>query len=260
MSRRSLAGVLFVALLAGIHAVHGQGGTLTIAAASDLQTVFPHLVRGFERASGTKATVAFGSSGNFFAQIQNGAPYDLYFSADIDYPRRLAASGHADAKTLYAYATGRIVLWTRKDSGIDVTRGMSVLRDGRVRRIAIANPTVAPYGRAAVAALRSEKLYDVVRPKLVQGDTIAQTAQLADSGNADVAILAHSLALGPALGASGSFFQIPASAHPPIEQGAIVISASKNRAAADRFLAYVKGAEAQATLRTYGFTTPAAAR
>lgn len=260
MLRRSFAGLLIAALFAGRDAVHGQGGTLTIAAASDLQTVFPHLVSGFERTTGMTVTVAFGSSGNFFAQIQNGAPYDLYFSADIDYPRRLGASGHADAKTLYEYATGRIVLWTRKDSGIDVTPGLSVLRTARVRRIAIANPTVAPYGRAAVAALRSGQLYDAVRAKLVQGDNIAQTAQLADSGNADVAILAHSLATGPALSASGTFVEIPASAHPPIAQGAIIISASKNRPAAERFLAYVKGAEAQATLRKYGFTTPAVSR
>ena len=240
--------------------MHAQSGTLTIAAASDLQAVFPHLVSGFERTTGMKATVTFGSSGTFFAQIQNGAPYDVYFSADIDYPRRLAVSGHADGGTLYAYATGRIVLWTRRDSGIDVARGLGVLRDARVRRIAIANPVVAPYGRAAVAALRSEKLYDAVQSKLVQGDNVAQTAQLADSGNADVAILAHSLALGPALSASGTYFEIPASAHPPIEQGAIVISASKHRTAAERFLAYVKGPEARATLRKYGFTTADAAR
>ncbi len=260
MHRRLFALLLVQVVVGHVAMLGGQGTGLTIAAASDLQAVFPHLVSGFERATGMKATVTFGSSGNFFAQIQNGAPYDLYFSADIDYPRRLGASGHADSNTLHEYATGRIVLWTRKDSGIDVAPGLRVLRDARVRRIAIANPAVAPYGRAAVAALRSEQLYDAVRTKLVHGDNIAQTAQLADSGNADVAILAHSLAMGPALASSGAFAEIPASAHPPIEQGAIVITASKNRAAAGRFLAYVKGAEAQATLRTFGFSTAASAR
>jgi molybdate transport system substrate-binding protein len=258
--RRLFALLLVHVLLGGLATVHGQNSGLTIAAASDLQTVFPHLVSGFERATGMKATVAFGSSGNFFAQIQNGAPYDLYFSADIDYPRRLADSGHAEAKTLYEYATGRIVLWTRKDSGIDIRRGLTVLRDARVRRIAIANPNVAPYGRAAVAALRSEKLYEAVQGKLVQGDNIAQTAQLADSGNAEVAIIAHSLAVGAALSSSGSFAEIPASAHPPIEQGAIVVTPSKNRAAAERFVTYLKSAEAQTTLRKYGFISPAAPR
>jgi len=255
MHRRIFAPLVLAALLGASAAVLGQSGSLAIAAASDLQAVFPALVSGFEREAGMKAAVTFGSSGNFFAQIQNGAPFDLYFSADIDYPRRLAGSGYADAGTLYQYATGRIVLWTRQDSGIDIRRGLSVLRDARVRRIAIANPAVAPYGRAAAAALRSEKLYDAVQHKLVQGDNIAQTAQLADSGNADVAILAHSLALGPALAGSGTYVEIAATAHPPIEQAAIVVSASKNRAAAQRFLAYVKGPQAQALFKQYGFTT-----
>ena len=256
MLRRGCIGVLLLFVLAGLRPVGAQTGRLTVAAASDLQVMFPHLVRGFERASKIPVAVTFGSSGNFFAQIRNGAPFDIFFSADIDYPRRLAADGHADARTMYQYATGRLVLWTRKDSGVDVTRGLRVLLEPNVRRIAIANPTVAPYGRAAVAALQSEKIYDAVRTKLVQGDNVAQTAQLADSGNADVAIVSHSQALGPALSASGSYLELPASAYPPIEQGAIIISATRHRAAAERLLAYVKGAEAQATLRTFGFAPP----
>jgi molybdate transport system substrate-binding protein len=239
----------------GVGPARGQTGALTVAAASDLQAVFPELVRRFERESGVRVTVSFGASGSFFAQIQNGAPFDLFFSADIDYPRRLGASGYADASTLYQYATGRLVLWTRKDSGIDIHRGLGMLRDARVRRIAIANADVAPYGRAAVAALRSEKLYQAVQSKIVQGENIAQTAQLADSGNADVAILAHSLAAGPALTGSGTFVEIPAAAHPPIEQGAVIVTASKNKNAARRFLSYLRSAEAQATLRRFGFDT-----
>jgi molybdate transport system substrate-binding protein len=246
--------LLVVALLAapGCGRALGQDA-LTIAAASDLQTVFPELASRFERDTGIRITVAFGSSGSFFAQVQNGAPFDVFFSADIDYPRRLGASGHADAATLFEYATGRIVLWTRKDSGIDVTRGLSVLQDTRVRRIAIANPNVAPYGRAAVAALRNAKTYDAVQGKIVLGENIAQTAQLADSGNADVAILAHSLALGRALSASGVSFDIPSSAHPPIEQAAIVVAASTHKEAARRFLTYLRGPDAQAILRRFGF-------
>jgi molybdate transport system substrate-binding protein len=237
----------------------GQASRLTIAAASDLQTVFPEIVAGFERETGSKVSVTFGSSGNFFAQIQHGAPFDLFFSADIEYPRQLVQSGYADAGTLYEYATGRIVLWTRKDAGIDLTGGLRVLATPRIRRIAIANPTVAPYGRAAVAALRSEKLWESVQPKIVQGDNIAQTAQLADSGNADVAILAHSLALGPALSASGRYVEIPVAAHPPIQQGAVVVRASRNKEMAGRFLAFVRGPQGQATLRRFGFA-PGGAR
>ena len=149
--------------------------------------MLPEIVKGFERESRATVTVSFGSSGNFVAQIQNGAPYDIYLSADIDYPRQLVASKHADASSLYRYATGRIVLWARKDSGIDVQRGLSVLKDAAVKRIAIANAKLAPHGRAAEAALRREHLYDAIRRKLVIGDNISQTAQLVDSATPTLA-------------------------------------------------------------------------
>lgn len=238
---------------------HGQAtsrGSITIAAASDLQVVFPELVKRFERDTGVTAAVSFGASGSVFAQIQNGAPFDIFFSADIDYPRKLGSSGHADAGSLYQYATGRIVLWTRKDTGIDVRPGLTVLKDPRVRRIAIANPEYAPYGRAAVAALRSAKVYDAVKSKIVLGENLAQTAQLADSGNADVAILGSALAIGPVLRASGTYAEIPVTTHPPIEQGAVIVSASKNKDAARRFLAYVKQPDAKALLKQFGFAMP----
>jgi molybdate transport system substrate-binding protein len=215
----------------------------------------PEIVKGFERESRATVTVSFGSSGNFVAQIQNGAPYDIYLSADIDYPRQLVASKHADASSLYRYATGRIVLWARKDSGIDVQRGLSVLKDAAVKRIAIANAKLAPYGRAAEAALRREHLYDAIRRKLVIGDNISQTAQLVDSGNADVGIIALSLARGPALRASGQYFEIPESAHPPIEQAAVIITASKNKEVAGELLAYLKRPELARRLHEFGFMT-----
>jgi molybdate transport system substrate-binding protein len=230
-----------------------EARVLTVAAASDLQAALPEVIRGFEREAQATVTVSFGSSGNFFAQIQNGAPYDVFFSADIDYPRQLITSKLADASSLFRYATGRIVLWTRNDSGIDVTRGLTVLRDARVTRIAIANPKLAPYGRAAEAALRHEKLYDEVRGKLVTGDNISQTAQLVDSGNATVGILALSLALGPSLRASGTYFEIPASAHPPIEQGAVIVSASRNKALAGQLVAYLKRPDVARVLHRFGF-------
>ena len=229
---------------------------ITVAAASDLQAAFPELASRFEREAGTKVTVSFGSSGNFLAQIQNGAPFDLYFSADIDYPRQLVKSGHAEANSLHEYAVGRIVLWTRKDRGIDVTRGLPALRDARIRRIAIANPQHAPYGRAAVAALRHENLYDAVQGKLVLGENISQTAQLVDSGNADVGVIALALALGPALRATGIYTEIPATFHPPLVQAAVVISASRNKVAGREFLTFVKQPGARALLQRFGFAAP----
>jgi molybdate transport system substrate-binding protein len=231
--------------------------TLTIAAASDLQAALPELVARFEREAGAKVTVSFGSSGNFFAQIQNGAPYDVYFSADIDYPQRLVAGGRADAASLYPYATGRLVLWTRKDSGIDVSTGLRGLTNARITRIAIANPKYAPYGRAAEAALRHEKVYDAVRSKLVLGENISQTAQLVDSGNASVGIIALSLAVGPALRARGIYSEIPAAAHPPLDQAAVIISASTQKPLAREFLAYLKRDDISQHLHRFGFTTQA---
>ena len=229
---------------------------LTVAAASDLQAALPDVIKRFEREANATVTVSFGSSGNFFAQIQNGAPYDVYLSADSDYPQRLVASGHADGSSLYQYATGRLVLWTRKDSGIDVTAGLRSLSDPRVTRIAIANPKFAPYGRAAEAALRHERIYDAVRNKLVLGENISQTAQLVDSGNATVGLIALSLAAGPALRARGTYTEVPAAAHPPIDQAAVIVSASSRKPLAREFLAYLKRPEVSEHLHRFGFGTP----
>ena len=226
---------------------------LTVAAASDLQAALPEVIRTFERHSNATVTVSFGSSGNFFAQIQNGAPYDVYLSADIDYPRRLIASSHADASSLYQYATGRLVLWTRKESGIDIRGGLRSLTDARVMRVAIANPKFAPYGRAAEAALRHEKIYDAVRGKLVLGENISQTAQLVDSGNASVGIISLSLAVGPALRARGTYMEIPAAAHPPIDQAAVIVSASSRKPLAREFLDYLKRPDITEHLHKFGF-------
>jgi molybdate transport system substrate-binding protein len=253
--------VLLVAVLAMLAAESEYGRlsaqarrALTVAAASDLQAALPEVIAKFERESNATVTVSFGSSGNFFAQIQNGAPYDVYLSADIDYPKQLIASGHADPSSLYQYARGRLVLWTRKDSGVDISGGLRSLTDARVVRIAIANPKYAPYGRAAEAALRHEKIYDAVRGKLVLGENISQTAQLVDSGNASVGIIALSLAVGPALRARGTYSEIPAMAHPPIEQAAVIVSASARKPLAREFLAYLKRPDISEHLHRFGFT------
>src|SRR5438094_10653271 len=142
---RPLACVAIASVLA-VRLVSAQ--PLTIAAASDLQTVMPSIAERFEAKTGVTTRVSFGSSGNFFSQLQNGAPFDVFLSADLDYPQRLIDAGVALADTLYEYASGRLVLWARKDAGVDVRRGLSLLADPRVRRIAIANPEHAPYGRA----------------------------------------------------------------------------------------------------------------
>jgi molybdate transport system substrate-binding protein len=229
---------------------------VAVAAASDLQSVLPGIAAQFEKEAGQPVRLTFGSSGNFFAQIQNGAPFDLFLSADIDYPRRLESSGHAERGSLYEYAVGRIVLWTRRDSGIDVQRGLVALADARVRRIAIANPEHAPYGRAAVAALRHDHLYDRVKNKFVIGENISQTAQFADSGSADVGLIALALARSPALAKTGTYVEIPEAWHPAIEQAAVVLAASRQKTLAHQFLEYLKKPDVIQILKSYGFGVP----
>jgi molybdate transport system substrate-binding protein len=248
------AAIVAAAVLLGGDTVVGQ--ELAIAAASDLQAVFPTVAERYHRQTGRSVRLTYGSSGNFFSQIQNGAPFDLFFSADVEYPRRLEAAGLAEPGTLHEYATGRIVLWVRKDSGLDVRRGLPVLTDSRVRRIAIANPQHAPYGRAAVAALRGAKLYEALRGKLVLGENVSQAAQFVQSGNADVGILALSVALAPAVKATGAYAEIPAAFHPPIDQAAVVISRSRNKTAARDFLRFMDRPEIIQLLQAFGFMRP----
>jgi molybdate transport system substrate-binding protein len=246
--------LMLLMLLAGPRVATGQ--ELAIAAASDLQTAFPAVVAQFEKNTGHHVEVTFGSSGNFVAQIQNGAPFDLFFSADIDYAKRLESDGLTEPGSLYEYAIGKIVLWTRKDSGIDVTRGLTVLGEARVRKIAIANPQHAPYGRAAVAALKHEGLYDTVQPKIVLGENISQTAQFVQSGNADVGIIALSLAMAPKAQEIGSYAEILAGSYPPIAQAAVIVNASTHKALARDFLAFMKRPETVRLMQSFGFSVP----
>jgi len=229
---------------------------LTVAAASDLQYALPVLAARFEKNTGQKVSLTFGSSGNFFTQIQNGAPFDVFLSADIEYPRTLEEAGYAVRGSLREYATGRLVLWTRSDSGIDVRPGLRALLDSRVRRIAIANPDHAPYGRAAVSALRHEQLYDQVRGKLVLGENISQTAQFAQTGNSDAGLLALSLAVSPALKSAGTYVEIPESSHPPLAQGAVVVARSRQQALARQFIDMLATPEATRILESFGFERP----
>lgn len=230
---------------------------ITIAAASDLNFAFKEIVAEYEKTTANHVRLTLGSSGNFFAQIQNGAPFDLYFSADIAYPRKLEEAGLTVPGSLYQYAVGRIVMWTGHESHIDVTQGFEALRAPTVKKIAIANPKHAPYGRAAVAAMEYFKVYDQVKDKLVLGENIAQATQFVESGAADVGIIALSLALAPPMQAAGHYWEIPADAYPPIEQGAVMLMGGKNQKSAKAFLSFIQGTEGQTMMKRYGFVIPA---
>jgi molybdate transport system substrate-binding protein len=250
LSRLALSAAVLVCLAST--ALGAQ--TLAVAAASDLQSALPAIAALFEKDTGHPVALTFGSSGNFFTQIQNGAPFDVLLSADIDYARQLEAGGFSEPGSLYQYAKGRLVLWTRNDSGVDVRSGLSGLADAHVRRVAIANPEHAPYGRAAVAALRHEGLYERMQGKLVLGENISQAAQFAQSGSADAGLIALALALSPTLKSTGTYADVPDSWHPPIEQAACVMSASRQKMLARQFVDYLKNPGSVRILRAYGFT------
>ena len=231
-------------------------GVVTVAAASDLSFAMKDIAAGFERASGCTVRVSSGSSGNFYAQIQNGAPFDVFFSADVDYPGKLEAEGLAAPGSTHVYAIGKIVLWVRADSGLDPAQGFAMLRDPGIRKIAIANPEHAPYGRAAEQALRRAGVYDAVKGKLVLGENISQAAQFVASGNADAGILALSLARSPALAGQGRTWRIPEQWYVPIEQGVVALGRAPNSAGARAFLDYVKTPAVAAILERHGFVLP----
>lgn len=229
---------------------------LTIAAASDLNYAIKELVAEYEKTTGNHVKLSLGSSGNFFSQIQNGAPFDLYFSADIGYPKKLEEAGLTVPGSLYRYAVGRIVMWTGNGTGIDVTRGFDALREPTIKKIAIANPKHAPYGRAAVAAMEYFKVYGQVKDRLVLGENISQAAQFIESGACDIGIIALSLALAPTMKARGTYWEIPANAHPPLEQGAVILRSSTHQESAKQFLEFMKGSQGQEIMKRYGFTLP----
>lgn len=234
----------------------GWAAELKIAAASDLNFAFKEVVAEFEKKTGDRVKLTLGSSGNFYSQIENGAPFDLYFSADIRYPEKLIEGGHGLHGSLYKYAVGRIVLWVPTGSLVALDKGFESLISPSVRKIAIANPKHAPYGRAAVAALEHFKVYDAVRDKLVLGENISQAAQFVESGASDAGIIALSLAMAPTMKASGKYWEVPADAHPPIEQGAVILKRSTNQEQARDFLKFLQDKVGQEIMRRYGFVLP----
>lgn len=248
---------LLLALLPALAAGRpGPGGTLTVAAASNLRLAVEELRRGFEQARpGVKVEVTLAASGALVAQIRNGAPFDLLLSADVDHPRRLVQES-LTAGPEVVYAIGRLVVWTPPGSPLALERdGLRALAGPGVGRIAMPNPAVAPYGRAAEAALRAAGIWEQVRPRIVLGQNVAQTATFAASGAADAALVPLSLALAPEL-REGRAFPVPAASHPPLAQAAVVLRTARDPALARDFLAYVTGPAGAAVLRRSGYGLP----
>lgn len=234
------------------------GQAITVAAAADLSAVLPEIAAQYKKQTGQEIKLIFGSSGNLTTQIRNGAPFDVFFSADEEYPQQLIEAGFADKDTLYRYAVGRVALWVPNEVPIDIHKlGMKALLDPSVKKIAIANPQHAPYGRAAVLALRHYGVYDQVSSRLVLGENVSQAAQFVESGNARAGLIALSHALSPGLKSKGRYWTVPLDAYPAMNQAAVVLSHSKQSKAARRFLEFVSSPGAASLLAGYGFSMPA---
>jgi molybdate transport system substrate-binding protein len=248
--------ITFACLLAAPGAAQAP---IRIAAAADLEPILPPILANFERATGIHAEAPYQASAMLTTEIENGAPFDLFLSADLSYPKRLIdagladAAGSADSTTPITYAKGTLVLWERKDSHLSPP-SLDLLRSSALKRLAIANPDRAPYGRAAIAALKSLGLYDTLKPRIVTAENIAQAAQFVDSSNADAGLISLTSALTPRLGADGSYFILPRNLYPPIEQGAVIVSSTKQRAAVHKFLDFLLSPAVQAELAKGGLT------
>lgn len=233
--------------------------TVRVAAAADLEPVLPPIFEHFRQTTGITAAATYQSSAALTTQIENGAPFDLFLSANMDYPRKLIADGFAQglgegsSGEPILYATGTLVLWTRNDSRLPAP-SLDLLRSPDMKRLAIANQDRAPYGKAAVAALQKLGLYQTLKAKIVTAENIAQAGQFVDSGNADAGLISLTLAKTPHMAQSGRYFVVPQDLYPAIEQGAVLISKSSQRVAARKLLVYLMSAPVQEQLRQYGLT------
>ena len=252
------AKILVLTILFAISPGSFAAEKLTIAAASDLKFCLDEIVTAFKQThAGADIDVIYGSSGNFKTQIEQGAPFDLYFSADIGFPRELAKAGLASSE-VQPYAIGRLVLWS---FALDASKlQLADLTRADIRKIAIANPQHAPYGKRAEEALRASGTWEKVEPKLVLGENIAQTAQFVQSGNAQVGIIALSLVLSPEMAGKGSYSLVPDNLHQRLEQGFIITQRASGNALAKTFADYMRMPQTRERMTRYGFMLPGAGR
>jgi molybdate transport system substrate-binding protein len=230
--------------------LHGE--EVTVAAASDLGSPIKEIIQQFERETGHKVRLTLGSSGNFYAQILNGAPFDVFLSADVSYARQLEKAGMAVPGSIFVYGVGGIALWVPKDSKIKLdVLGMKALLEPSVKKIAIANPEHAPYGRAAVAAMQKANVYDLVKNKLVLGENISQAAQFVHSRAAEIGIIALSIAISEPMTESGNYWEVPRQSYPPLEQGAVLLK--RGGVGAKAFHGWLQSAAAKKIFAKYGF-------
>jgi molybdate transport system substrate-binding protein len=232
------------------------GDKLFIAAAANFVYVLDPLNVQFRKLEpDTEVTVTTGSSGNLVAQITNGAPYDLFLSADMSFPEALIKSGYGEKESLTRFAVGRLVLWTTKP-GLKLSSVANTVRSPAVQKLAIANVETAPYGRAAKEALVKLGVWTSVEPKVVTGENITQTAQFVETGNADAGFVAMSLVLSPKLKTKGVWIEVPSELYAPLDHGAVITKHGRDNAAAKRYLLFLHSAEAKEIFARFGYRVP----
>jgi molybdate transport system substrate-binding protein len=261
MKLRFLTAALLGLCLAGpglkLHAAGLPGTPVAIAAAGDLRGALEEVKATFEAGHpGISLQLTFGASGSLTAQLQQGAPFDIFLAADTGFPAALQKDGLATADGLFPYATGSLVLWVRRDLNLDPSEGLKVLLKPSVKKVATANPAVAPYGRAGEAALRQAGLFEAVKPKLVFADNIAQAAQFLQAGTAEAGLISASQARNPALQQTGVAWQVPAGTYAPLRQAGIILKRTASVDLAKAFMAFLTGPEGQAILARHGFGRP----
>ncbi len=242
---------LWATLLAILTTGAVQAEEVNVAIAANFTAPMNAIAAEFARDTGHKAKLAFGSTGKFYAQIKNGAPFQMLLAADDETPAKLEKEGIAAPGTRFTYAIGSLVLWSAKPGVVD-DQG-EVLKRGGFNKLALANPKLAPYGKAAVEVLTGMGLLDKVSPKFVQGENIAQTYQFVSTGNAELGFVALSQVMKDGKVTSGSAWIVPGNLHTPIRQDAVILSNGKDNAAAGALAQYLRGEKAKAIIRSYGY-------
>jgi len=241
-------GILALAVLSGASA---QADEVSVAVAANFTAPMNAIAAEFAKDTGHKAQLAFGATGKFYAQIKNGAPFQMLLSADDETPAKLEKEGLADPASRFTYAIGTLVLWSAQPGYVDA-KG-DVLKKGQFNKLALANPKLAPYGKAAIEVLTGMGLIEGLTPRLVQGENIAQTYQFASTGNAELGFVALSQVMKDGKISSGSGWIVPGKLHAPIRQDAVILSTGQGNAAAIALMKYLKGDKARAIIRGYGY-------
>ncbi len=245
------AGRGLVVCVGAVSCAGALAGEVQVAVAANFATTFQQIAAGFASQTGHKAVVISGATGKFHAQIQQGAPFEVLLSADDETPRKLLSEGLAVKGTSFTYAIGKLVLWSPKPGFVD--RQGAVLTQGAFSRLALANPKLAPYGAAAVEALKALGAYEAVKGRMVQGESVGQAYQFVATGNAELGFVALSQVVLPGKPLQGAYWLVPHNLYQPLLQDAVLLSAGANNAAAKALLAYLRSDAAKAVIQSYGY-------